>query len=72
MTIVFKVESMTDQVAVLKDADNNLVNWPKSKLPADVAPGAEVFFHVYPQKDLINHEKKLAEEILNEILNIPS
>jgi len=72
MVVVFKVESLNDQTAVLKDADNNIVNWPKSKLPAGLAVGAEVFFHVHPQKDLVAHDKKLAENILNEILNTQS
>ena len=72
MMIVFKVESITNQIANLRDQNNNLISWPQDKLPAGVTVGTEIFFHIHPQKDLINHEKKLAENILNEILNTQS
>lgn len=68
MIYSFKVEAFNEKQAILKDQKGELLSWPKDKLPADLLLGQEVFFHVHPSKDLIKDEKKLAEEILKEIL----
>ncbi|MEI7620563.1 MAG: hypothetical protein WCJ57_03250 [Candidatus Falkowbacteria bacterium] len=65
--IVFGFEN--DQV-ILKDESDEIIVWPKSKLPQDISVGSSLYFNISPQKDLAENDPQLAKNILNEILKI--
>lgn len=58
-----------DQV-ILKDEADEIVVWPKDKLPQGISLGSKLYFSIHPQKDLIADDPQLAKNILNEILKI--
>ena len=70
MMLVFQIESLDNDSAVLKDKNGQTVVWPKAQLPAGVNVGTELYFNIQTPKDLVNSDPKLAENILNEILHI--
>jgi len=71
MIIKITIDRLENDKAVLKTVDNETIVWPKSKLPKDVREGQGLLFTV--TGDIKNDEqgRRLAKDILNEILNSP-
>jgi hypothetical protein len=70
MMITLTVTEIADGQVHFKDDAGAVFIWPKDKLPQDqnLIVGSVLYFHIFPQKDLIKSEKELATQILNEIL----
>ncbi len=67
MKVTFSIDRLEGEKAVLKDADNNTIVWPRTKLPEEFQEGQNVLF------DITGGEKKdqtEAKDILNDILDI--
>lgn len=60
------VDSFEENLVVLLFDDGEKVVWPKDKLPYDVKEGQIVWLSFF--KEAAEKQKKLAKEILNEIL----
>jgi hypothetical protein len=58
-----------DQV-VLKDESDEIIIWPKNKLPENISVGSSLYFDIHNQKNLVESDPQLAKNILNEILKI--
>ncbi len=56
--------------AILKTTDGSMVVWPKEKLPDQAHEGMVLDFEIEEEKNVEIKNKKLAKDILNEILNI--
>ncbi len=57
-----------DDKVVLKTEDNDLIIWPKSKLPAGAHEGMVISVTLKDLQEKETSGKTLAKEILNEIL----
>jgi hypothetical protein len=55
--------------AVLKTEDNQTIVWPKNKLPQDVKESSVLNIVLSLDSHVEDTDKKLAKDILNEILN---
>jgi hypothetical protein len=71
MEYLLKIKDFSSQQAILQDSDNNLIYWPKDKLPARAIIGQLISFKIESdqKKEEKNEEKILAKQILNEIFN---
>lgn len=71
MEYLLKIKDFYSQQAILQDSDNNLIYWPKDKLPAQAIIGQLISFKIESdeKKAQKNEEKGLAKKILNEIFN---
>lgn len=54
--------------AVLKTAAGANIVWPKDKLPAGINEGAALAFDITTDDEFKNKQKKLAKDIINELL----
>ncbi len=68
MTILLTIDRFEGEKAVLKTKDNQTIIWPKDKLPADAREGALLVFRITSDQDQTEDRRRLAREILNEIL----
>jgi len=62
------VEKFEDKWAVLILADNQKINWPIKDLPEDVKQGSRVRIIISSSASQEEERKKLAKELINEIL----
>jgi hypothetical protein len=68
MKIIFNINKIEGDQAILADADGLTLPWPKDKLPAGAKAGAEIFFNIGTDPEPAEN-KDLAKNILNEILS---
>jgi hypothetical protein len=70
MILKLTIDRFEGSQVVLKTEDNKSIIWPKEKLPPDAKEGSVLLFNI--TNDAKNEEdgKKLAKDILNEILNV--
>jgi hypothetical protein len=66
MEYLLTIRDFSSYQAILQDQDNNLIYWPKDKLPKNAAIGQLISFKV--EFEAKNEEKNLAKQILGEIL----
>ncbi|HOZ55979.1 MAG: hypothetical protein BWY51_00013 [Parcubacteria group bacterium ADurb.Bin316] len=66
MIIELKIDKLEEDKAILKSEDNDMVIWPRAKLPKDVKEGTLLAFAVNSG----NGDQKTAKDILNEILDV--
>lgn len=66
MEYLLTIRDFSSHQAILQDQDNNLIYWPKDKLPADAIVGQVISFKI--EEKAHNQEKTLAKQILGEIL----
>ena len=62
-----KIESIDNEPAVLSLHDQK-ISWPVGKLPKDIKEGDEVIISLSTSSDKEEERKKLAKELINEIL----
>lgn len=65
MEYLLTIQDFTSHQAILKDQDNNLIYWPKDKLPENAIIGQVISFSIEAKND--KKEENLAKDILNEI-----
>jgi hypothetical protein len=70
MMLKLTIDRFEDGQAVLKNEDNTSIIWPKEKLPADAKEGSMLLFNITNDAKNEADSKKLAKDILNEILNV--
>ena len=63
------IDRFEGNFAVLSLEDGQKLNWPKDKLPKDMKEGVVVWLNILKDEEATKHQKELAKEILNEILN---
>lgn len=68
-TIIDRIEG--DKV-ILKTEDGLSVIWPKDKLPQKISEGMSFIFEITEAKEHEEKKRKLAKDILNEILDTNS
>lgn len=64
------IDRFENEKAVLKTEDGATMIWPKNKLPANLKEGAVIIFTIFSEPELEKNKKKLAKDILNEILDV--
>ena len=69
MKIQYTIDKFEDERVVLKDKDNNMIIWPKDKLPADCTEGMVLNFEIDNNQNTTIKNNKTAKEVVNEILN---
>jgi len=69
MLISLTIDRFENGKAVLKTDDNETIIWPKNKLPENLKEGSVLNFKIIGNKTEEEDKKKLAKDILNEILN---
>jgi len=69
MIIELKIEKLEEDKAILKSEDNDVVIWPRHKLPSGAKEGSLLAFAIKSgEQDAEN--KEIAKDILNEILDV--
>ena len=68
MIISLTIDRFENGKAVLKTNDNETIIWPKNKLPDNLKEGSVLNFTIADDKYKEEDKKKLAKDILNEIL----
>lgn len=66
MEYLLTIKDFSSHQAILQDQDNNLIYWPKDKLPKNSIIGQLISFEV--EAEMNNEEQTLAKKILGEIL----
>ncbi|MFZ2310091.1 MAG: hypothetical protein WAW11_00940 [Patescibacteria group bacterium] len=66
MEYLLTIRDFSSHQAILQDQDNNLIYWPKDKLPKDAVIGQLISFKIEAETN--QSEKNLAKQILGEIL----
>lgn len=66
MVIELKIDKLEEDKAILKSEDNDVVIWPRSKLPRDIKEGSLLAFAINSGDE----NKEMAKDILNEILDV--
>jgi hypothetical protein len=66
MEYLLTIRDFSSQQAILQDQDNNLIYWPKDKLPNNAVIGQLISFKIEAETSQL--EKNLAKQILGEIL----
>lgn len=66
MEYLLTIKDFSSHQAILQDQDNNLIYWPKDKLPKNAIIGQLISFEV--EAEMNNEEQTLAKKILGEIL----
>ena len=62
------IEKFEDKLAVLVLEDDQKINWPIKDLPEDVKQGSKVRISISSSTSKEEERKKLAKELINEIL----
>jgi hypothetical protein len=63
------IDRFENDKAVLKTEDGNTIIWPKDKLPNNTKEGSVLVFDILKDEEAQISKKKLAKNILNEILD---
>ncbi len=69
MNIQITIDRFEGDKAVLQTEDGQSIVWPKDKLPDGAREGMALNFNILSDAETEKDKKKLAKEILNEILN---
>ncbi|MEA3449601.1 MAG: DUF3006 domain-containing protein [Patescibacteria group bacterium] len=69
MNINLTIDRFEGKQAVLISKDKEIINWPKNKLPKNMKEGSVLAFTIKDNQHKSEDDKKLAKNILNEILN---
>lgn len=69
MIIKITIDRFEGNEAILKTEDNETVVWPRGKLPENSLEGTVLMFAVTNSGKTTEDDKKLAKDILNEILH---
>ncbi|PIT95493.1 hypothetical protein COT96_00980 [Candidatus Falkowbacteria bacterium CG10_big_fil_rev_8_21_14_0_10_38_22] len=72
MLIKMTIDRFEADKAILKSTDGAMAIWPKNKLPAEAGEGAAITFDLAEEKLAELKNKKLAKDILNELLGTNS
>lgn len=72
MLVKMTIERFEDDRAILKSDDGARAVWPRNKLPAELSAGLVLTFDIGEEKELMDKNKRLAKDILNELLNANS
>ena len=70
MEINLTVDRFENNSAVLIMKNGQSIIWPKDKLPPGATEGSVIKFNLLDNKGQQESQKKLAQNILNEIFNI--
>jgi len=68
MKIKLTIDRFEGEIAVLMNADNHSINWPKNNLPQNSQEGDIIFFNISLNESDENEKKFMAKDILKEIL----
>ena len=66
MKMVLTIDQFEGEKAFLKTAENEMIIWPKKKLPADYKEGATLYFKISENNK--DDSSPNAKEVLNELL----
>lgn len=66
MEYLLTIKDFSSHQVILQDQDNNLIYWPKYKLPENAIIGQIISFKI--GAEINNEEQTLAKKILGEIL----
>jgi hypothetical protein len=66
MEYLLTIRDFSSHQTILQDQDNNLIYWPKDKLPKNAVIGQLISFKIEAENSQL--EKNLAKQILGEIL----
>ena len=69
MEIKLTIDRFEGDLAVLIGEDKQPINWPKDKLPGNAKEGSVISFWLANDLEKTEDDKRLAKNILNEILN---
>jgi len=69
MLIKLTIDRYENDKAVLLTNDGEKIIWPKKKLPENIKEGSKMLFIIADNKKEEEFSKKLAKDILNEILD---
>jgi len=69
MIIELKIDKLEEDKAILKSEDNDVVIWPRSKLPLGTKEGSLLAFTI-KSGEQGTENKEIAKDILNEILDV--
>jgi len=70
MIIKATIDRFEEEKAILKTEDNENIIWPKNKIANNLKEGSSVMIMITDDKKDEESNKKLAKDILNEILNV--
>lgn len=70
MEIILIIDRIEGEQVVLKTTDNTTITWPKNKLPDNIHEGESLSFQINHEEETEGKNKKLAKDLLNEILNV--
>lgn len=68
--IKITIDRVEGDKVVLKTIDGHTIIWPKNKLPNQIHEGMVLAFEIEEEKNMEIKNKKLAKDIINEILDI--
>lgn len=63
------IDRFEGNTAVLSLEDGQKIYFPKNKLPKNTKQGSVLWLSIFGDKEAELHQRKLAKEILNEILS---
>jgi hypothetical protein len=69
MEIKLTLDRFEGEEAVFISEDKKTIIWPKNKLPGSAKEGSAITFYLMNNIEKTEDDKKLAKNILNEILN---
>ncbi len=72
MIIKAIVDRIEGEKAILKTGDGDSIIWPIEKLPKGIKESAALSLEINTDEDYANKQKKLAKEIINELLDTSS
>lgn len=70
MKINLTIDRLEGEKAILKDADNNTIVWPRTKIPEEFKEGQNLVFDISSSDKGGVSESQDPKDILNEILDI--
>lgn len=70
MKLKIFVDRTENDKVVLKTEDDQTIFWPKNKMPAETKEGSVLIIEINNQVNAEKEQKKLAKEILSELLKI--
>lgn len=70
MNINLTIDRFELDKAVLKTEDGQSIIWPKNNLPENAREGTVLNFNILTDLETEKDKRKLAKEILNEILDV--
>lgn len=70
MQLSLTIDQFNQNQVILKTEDNEIIIWPRHKLPENIREGSVLIFFIIESQNLEQEKQQRAKDILNEILNV--